>query len=152
MGVVRYDFGGLVFRTTYDFSKLERNICKVAGLYYGQPRILTILKENEGVTLSELSPLCTIGMPSLSVSVRNLQRAGYVRKEGSGKNQRLYLTDEGREKAQIFHEHIDSFYADLLAHLGEENAEMLDASMQRFDNFMKSYNEKFEADHGWNSK
>jgi len=152
MAVVRYDFGGLVFRTTYDFSRLERNICKVAGLYPGQPRILTILKENEGVTLSELSPLCTIGMPSLSVSVRNLQKAGYIRKEGSGKNQHLFLTEEGWEKAQIFHEHIDAFYRDLLADLGEEHSDLLNESMIRFDDYMKRYNETFEADHGWNNK
>ena len=92
MAVVRYDFGGLVFSMTYDFGRLERNFCKVAGIYQGQPRILTILKENEGVTLSELSPLCNIGMPSLSVSLRNLQKSGLVRKDGTGKNQKLYLT------------------------------------------------------------
>ena len=85
MSIIRYEFGGLVFSVTYDFARLERNFCKVAGLYQGQPRILTILKENEGVTLSALSQLCSIGMPSLSVSVRNLQKSGLLRKEGTGK-------------------------------------------------------------------
>ena len=46
MAVVRYDFGGLVYAMTRDFSRLERNFCKFAWLYQGQPRILTILKEN----------------------------------------------------------------------------------------------------------
>ena len=66
MPISRYDFGGLVFAVTRDFARLERNFCKVAGLYQGQPRILTILKTNEGVTLSELSPLCGIGLPTAS--------------------------------------------------------------------------------------
>lgn len=149
MAVVRYDFGGLVFSTTYDFSRLERNFCKIAGIYQGQPRILTILKENEGVTLSELSPLCNIGMPSLSVSVRNLQKSGLVRKEGTGKNQKLFLTETGREKAELFHLQIDSFYKDFLEKLGPEASQQLNDSMQAFDDYLKEFNQQFEIQHGW---
>lgn len=149
MAVVRYDFGGLVFSTTYDFARLERNFCKVAGIYQGQPRILTILKENEGVTLSELSPLCSIGLPSLSVSLRNLQKSGLVRKEGTGKNQKIYLTDTGRERALAFHQQIDKFYEDFLAKLGDDASEQLQTSLRTFDNYLKSFNEQFELQHGW---
>lgn len=149
MAVIRYEFGGLVFSTTYDFDRLERNICKVAGLYQGQPRILTILKENEGVTLSELSPLCSIGMPSLSVSLRNLQKSGLVRKEGAGKNQKLFLTEDGRKKAQIFHELIDAFYAEFLEQLGPEASEQLNQSLKTFDAYLRDYNQRFELQHGW---
>lgn len=149
MAVVRYDFGGLVFGVTYDFARLERNFCKVAGIYQGQPRILTILKQNEGVTLSELSPLCNIGMPSLSVSLRNLQKSGLVRKEGTGKNQKLYLTETGRERALIFHEQIDAFYKEFLSGLGDEAATQLNESLQRFDDYLKDFNEQFETQHGW---
>ena len=140
MPLSRYEFGGLVFNMTYNFSKLERNFCKAAEIYPGQPRILTILKENEGVTLSSLSSLCNIGMPSLSVSVRNMQKTGLIRKEGSGKRQRLYLTDTGRVKALCFHEQIDSFYQDLLRDFGERNAEEIYRSFQRFDEYIKNYN------------
>lgn len=150
MAVVRYDFGGLVFSTTYAFSRLERNFCKVAGIYQGQPRILTILKENEGVTLSELSPLCNIGMPSLSVSLRNMQKSGLIRKEGSGKNQKLFLTDVGREKANLFHVQIDTFYKEFLEHLGPEASEQLNDSLKSFYDYLVSYNRAFEEDHGWN--
>lgn len=149
MAVVRYDFGGLVFSTTYAFSRLERNFCKVAGIYQGQPRILTILKENEGITLSELSPLCNIGMPSLSVSLRNMQKSGLIRKEGTGKNQKLFLTDVGREKALMFHVQIDSFYKEFLEHLGPEASQQLNDSLQSFYVYLVSYNHAFEEDHGW---
>ncbi len=149
MAVIRYNFGGLVFRAVYDFGRLERNICKVAGLYQGQPLILTILKENEGVTLSELSPLCSIGLPSLSVSIRNMQKSGLITKSGTGKNQKLFLTDTGREKALIFHQEIDQFYADFLDHLGPEQAQQLNDSMQCFDDYLRSFNEDYEARHGW---
>ena len=152
MSIIRYDFGGLVFSMTYDFARLERNFCKVAGLYQGQPRILTILKENEGVTLSNLSLLCNIGMPSLSVSVRNLQKSGLIRKEGTGKNQKLFLTDTGRSRALTFHEQIDAFYAELLDSLGPEKSQALNDSFAAFDQYIKDFNKHFEQERGWEKK
>lgn len=149
MAVERIKFGSLVFATTYDFNRLERNFCKVAGLYQGQPRILTILNQNEGVTLSELSPLCNIGMPSLSVSLRNMQKSGLVHKEGSGKNQKLFLTEAGKERAQLFHEQIDCFYLEFLNNLGLEASEQLSQSMETFDQYLRDYNQRFEESHGW---
>lgn len=149
MAVVRFDFGGLVFGVTRDFARLERNFCKIAGLYQGQPRILTILKQNEGVTLSELSPLCSIGLPSLSVSLRNLQKSGLIRKEGTGKNQKIYLTDTGRERALLFHQQIDAFYEEFLDHLGPQASQQLNDSLLQFDEYLQAFNEKFEQRNGW---
>ena len=149
MAVERFEFGSLIFTMTYDFSRLERNFCKVAGLYQGQPRILTILQQHQGVTLSELSPLCSIGMPSLSVSVRNLQKSGLIRKEGSGKNQKIFLTDIGQARALQFHELIDAFYADFLQQLGPEASAEMYRAFQHFDSHIRDFNQKFEADHGW---
>lgn len=149
MAIDRIAFGSMIFKTTYDFARLERNFCKVAGLYQGQPRILTILRENEGLTLSELSPICNIGMPSLSVSLRNMQKSGLIRKEGTGKNQKIFLTETGLEKALCFHQQIDRFYEDLLSFAGEERAATMEASFKAFDDYLNTYNETFELQHGW---
>ena len=149
MPISRYDFGGLIFTVTRDFSRLERNFCKVAGLYQGQPRILTILKSNEGVTLSELSPLCNIGLPSLSVSLRNLQKSGLIRKEGTGKNQKLYLTEQGHQCAMTFHQEIDAFFTRYLTQLGSQQAELFSSTPHSFDQFICAFNEEYELEHGW---
>lgn len=149
MPISRYDFGGLVFTVTRDFARLERNFCKVAGLYQGQPRILTILKTNEGVTLSELSPLCGIGLPSLSVSLRNLQKSGLIRKEGTGKNQKLYLTELGDQRALAFHQEIDSFFSQYLGSLGPEGVEAFSNALSSFDGFISDFNDQYELRHGW---
>ena len=149
MPISRYDFGGLVFTVTRDFARMERNFCKVAGLYQGQPRILTILKSNEGVTLSELSPLCGIGLPSLSVSLRNLQKSGLIRKEGTGKNQKLYLTELGHQCAMIFHQEIDSFFTQYFSTLGPQGAETFGSVLQSFDKFIEDFNDQYELRHGW---
>ena len=149
MPITRYDFGGLVFTVTRDFARMERNFCKVAGLYQGQPRILTILKSNEGVTLSELSPLCGIGLPSLSVSLRNLQKSGLIRKEGTGKNQKLYLTEQGHQCALTFHQEIDSFFTQYFSTLGPQGAEAFGSALSSFDEFIADFNDQYELHHGW---
>ncbi len=139
MAIVRFDFGGLVFSFSRNFARLQRCLCKKTGLYAGQPRVLTILRENEGCSLKELAAACDIGMPSLSVSVRNMEKCGLIRREGSARSPRLYLTQEGREKAYAFHLLIDQFYADFLASISEEEAEQLNRLMQHFSTYMASY-------------
>lgn len=149
MPISRFDFGGLIFTVTRDFARLERNFCKVAGLYQGQPRILTILKTNEGVTLSELSPLCGIGLPSLSVSLRNLQKSGMIRKDGAGKNQRIYLTDLGKAHAMAFHQEIDAFFSEYLSTIGPDGQEQFTQCLQQFDHYIQAFNDTYETQHGW---
>ena len=123
MPISRYDFGGLVFTVTRDFARMERNFCKVAGLYQGQP--------------------------SLSVSLRNLQKSGLLRKEGTGKNQTLYLTELGHQCAMIFHQEIDSFFTQYFSTLGPQGAEAFGSALQSFDKFIEDFNDQYELRHGW---
>ncbi len=146
MAVVRFDFGGLIFSFVNQFARLQRLFCKKTGLYAGQPRVLTILRENEGCTLKELAAVCNIGMPSLSVSVRNMEKTGLIRREGGARSPRLYLTETGWEKAGAFHLLIDRFYAEFLSSVGEEEGEQLDRLLRLFDAFMGEYIERAGAD------
>lgn len=142
MAVVRVDFGGLVFSVVNHFGRLQRLFCKRSGLYAGQPRVLTILREHEGCTLKELAIACDIGMPSLSVSVRNMEKSGLVRREGGARSPRLYLTESGREKAGAFHLLIDRFYEEFLASVSEEEGEQLERLLRRFNAFMDEFIER----------
>lgn len=121
--VNRYDFGGLMFSLTHEYARLMRQVSVRAGLYTGQPRVLTMIKDNDGCTLKELSELCDIGTPSLSVSVRNMEKSGLLRRERGtdGRNQKIFLTESGREKAVAFHLEIDRFYKEMLERLGEDD-------------------------------
>ena len=144
MTVDRYAFGSMLFTMTYHFARLERAFCKSAGLYQGQPRILTILKENEGVTLSELSSLCSIGLPSLSVTLKNLQKSEMIRKEGSGKHQTLFLTEKGREHAMAFHREIDRFYSEYLSGFKPDQVQEFYRYIAGFDRFVQEYCESIK--------
>lgn len=141
----RIEFGSLIFSMMYEFSKMERKMSSNAGLYSGQPRVLTILKFNEGCTLSELSEICGIGMPSLSVSVRNMEKSGLLRREISGSDgrvQKIYLTDEGYQRAQMFHDEIDAFYTDFLATLSQQEIDELAKHLMLMKDTFAGYSEK----------
>ena len=144
MAIERKDFGGLMFAVTYGFTRLQRNLSRRAGLYNGQPRVLTILMEQGSCTLKELSALCDIGMPSLSVSVRNMEKNGLILREGSARSRTLRLTETGRARALAFHEEIDAFYTGLLAELGEADTEQLYALLKRLEASLSRFNDAAE--------
>lgn len=143
MPVDRYKFGGLVFSVLYEFSKVQRKLSNNAGLYSGQPRILTILKDNAGCTLSELSQLCGIGLPSLSVSLRNMVKTGLIYKvieEKGSRLQSLYLTEAGLDKAMAFHEQIDLLYKEFLDSLDDDMQEQMNGILAQLKEYFTQFN------------
>lgn len=142
MAVDRFDFGCVVFAFGAEFTRLQRILSAKAGLYAGQPRVLTMLREHEGCSLKELSRVCNIGMPSLSVSVRNMEKSGLIRREGASRSPQLYLTDAGREKAQDFHVLIDQFFEGFLASLPERDGEQLNDLMDYFTKYMTEFDDR----------
>ena len=120
--------GTALFNFASAQARLMRKFSNDAGLFSGQPRVLTILTDKGGCTLSELSELTGTGMPSLSVSVRNMKKNGLIADDGKrSRNKRLCPTEEGVEKATAFHEEYDAFIAGLEAHFGAERiAEIAD--------------------------
>lgn len=140
MATNRIALGSLLFNTHYNYNHLERQIfCKKANLYSGQPRILTILGSNQGCTLKTLSALSHIGMPSLSVSVRNMEKSGLIRKGSGLRNQQLFLTELGEERAMIFHKEIDDFYKAYIEAVGEESSQALFDSLLKYNQFIETY-------------
>ncbi len=140
MAMNRIALGSLIFNTHYNYNHLERQIlCRKSKLYSGQPRILTILSSNEGCTLKELSAMCHIGMPSLSVSVRNMEKTGLVRKGSGLRNQQLFLTEEGHRRALLFHEEIDRFYKAYVDSVGEERSQVLFDALLEYNQFIEAY-------------
>jgi len=144
MSVGRYEFGGLVYKFLYSYSTLLRGLSGRMGLFSGQPRILTAIKDNPGCTLSDLSELTGVGMPSLSVSVRNLTKAGLIKnsKDAPHRSRGLYLTETGTEKAEAFHEEIDRFFAEYFDLAGEK----VDGFSEALTEFC-SFTDKYYAEH-----
>jgi DNA-binding MarR family transcriptional regulator len=71
------------------------------GLFSGQQDIIILLKHNKGLTISQLAESMDVATPTVSVSIKRMEKAGFVEKRVDDKDARitkLYLTEKG-EKA-----------------------------------------------------
>ncbi len=98
------------------------------GLYVGQEWILFQLREQEGLTHSELAAACSVESPTLSKALQRLERAGIVTRRADATDarvSRIYLTDHGRALCGA----VDAIWAELeertSAHLSVEERLLL---------------------------
>ncbi|HEY73592.1 MAG: MarR family transcriptional regulator [Chloroflexi bacterium] len=69
------------------------------GLYCGQPFVLRVLWQKEGVTHSELAGRLHIQPATITNTLKRMEKAGFVERRQDEQDQRVsrvYLTDAGR--------------------------------------------------------
>jgi len=69
------------------------------GLYRGQPPMLHLLHEQEGLTHSELATRLEVAPATVTKMLQRLEKAGFVQRRPDAIDQRVsrvYLTDAGR--------------------------------------------------------
>lgn len=82
------------------------------GLFSGQQYIVLAIVANEGMTLSELSKKLDITGASASVSVKRMEKAGFIEKradENDARIIRLYPTKKAKAAPKNIKEKMDSF-------------------------------------------
>lgn len=75
-------------------------IFKETEIHPKQVPLLCILEEKEGVSQKEISQKLNISPPTVAVSIKRLEKAGFVERRADEKDQRMsriYLTAEGKE-------------------------------------------------------
>ncbi|MCS0497445.1 MarR family winged helix-turn-helix transcriptional regulator [Ancylobacter mangrovi] len=73
------------------------------GLFPGQETVLKLLAESDGRTMTELASALQVRPPTASKTVGRLSAQGLLARraaEGDARLVRVYLTDEGRARAQ----------------------------------------------------
>jgi MarR family transcriptional regulator, organic hydroperoxide resistance regulator len=69
------------------------------GIYRGQPPVLYLLHEQEGLTQSELAARLEVAPATVTKMLQRLERAGFVQRQTDSEDlrvSRVYLTDAGR--------------------------------------------------------
>jgi DNA-binding MarR family transcriptional regulator len=69
------------------------------GLYRGQPFVLHTLWEQEGITHSELASRMHVSPPTVTNTIKRMEKAGFVERRPDMQDERVsrvYLTDAGR--------------------------------------------------------
>lgn len=143
----KHNFGDIFFSFMLEYDKLERLMCEKSGLYSGQPRVLTTLMSGDGITLKELAYRTKLGPSSLSVSVRNMEKSGLVRKEITPDDHRtclIYLTEKGHGHATLFHQLIHTYFSELNSSFEADMPANLEGILERLLSITNSYYEQLK--------
>lgn len=100
------------------------------GFGRGRERLLVFIKNKPGISQSELARIVDIRPQSLSEIVNKLVTDGFVKKENNAQDKRvveLYLTDEGKIRADEFRCYREEFASQSLSVLTEsEQLQLID--------------------------
>lgn len=113
-------------------SKLIRQAFNEAvaqqGLFSGQQDIVLALVENEGITLSELAKRLEISSATASVSIKRMEKAGFIIKK-TDKNDaritRLYPTEKAKRAPENIKRKMDSLETIIKSNMAEKQAQAL---------------------------
>ncbi len=76
-----------------------QTLLEAIGIYRGQPPVLHILHEQDGLTQSELASRLELTPATVTKMLQRLEKAGFVQRQTDAEDQRVsrvYLTEAGR--------------------------------------------------------
>lgn len=90
------------FRTLMrNHQRIVQNYLSKQGLYMGQPRVLFCLKDNPGISQKELSEKIEISKEATSVSVRRLEKNGFINRHECKNDRRIILLELSNQGLDI---------------------------------------------------
>lgn len=101
---------------------------------FGQFPLLGYVEQHDGCTQQEAAEAMSVSAPAVAVSVKRLQKAGFLKKEADPENlrkSRLSLTDAGRETARAFRQNFDELEAETFGCLSEEEARVFSSLLEK---------------------
>lgn len=93
------------------------------GLFSGQQDILFAIVDNEGVTSSQLSSMSGVSAATISVSVKRMEKAGFIIKKADDNDARiirLYPTQRAKALPQNLRHKMDEFEETLCMGMSKE--------------------------------
>jgi DNA-binding MarR family transcriptional regulator len=85
---------------SYLFGKYLCNELEQIGMRSSYRHVMKPLMDNESLTQLELVKITKLKAPTISITLRNMEREGIVRREKNDADRRethVYITDKGRE-------------------------------------------------------
>lgn len=113
---------------------------KKEGLFSGQQDIILLLMHNPGATISDVATNIGISAASVSVSIKRLEKAGFVTKKQSKSDARitqLFLTEKGSAVPEHIKTKMQNENKKLTTGMTEEEIEMLSNLLDRAINNLK---------------
>jgi MarR family transcriptional regulator, organic hydroperoxide resistance regulator len=91
---------GKISRLVHHFKQLRFADLDTLGLYPGQPRLLNVLMENNGMSQREMAEKMAIAPATLSRMIGRMEKNGYLNKKADKKDHRvihIFSTPQARE-------------------------------------------------------
>lgn len=127
-------------------AQASRKVFNRLQLTEGQPKILYLLRRNDGYVQKELAQICGIKQPTLTELLRRMEEKKYIRKEkvyvsGMKRAYKIYLTKEGREKADELEKEVELLEDRAYMGFSEEEKDLVLDFLLRIENNMKEETE-----------
>lgn len=123
---------GMIGPRTIELSKQIRKRFNEAateqGLFSGQQDVLFNIVENEGITLSSLSKKLGVSGATASVSVKRMEKAGFIVKEPDENDARiirLYPTEKAKQAPEKIKQKMDALEKILTDSMTDEEIYLL---------------------------
>jgi len=111
-----------------------RSVLSENGLFVGQDEILFTIMFNSGAKPSEIAKCSNTSLASISVSLKRLEKAGFIEKrsdENDARISHIYLSEKGRQAMERIHKDLMSFEANMLKGFNEEEKLLLRRYLDR---------------------
>lgn len=111
------------------------------GLFSGQQDILFNVLENEGITLGELADMLGVAVATASVSVKRMEKAGFIYKKADERDARiicLYPTEKARMAPENIKRKMDLLDDEIKSGMSDAEIETFSSLLDRaIDNIKK---------------
>lgn len=115
---------------------LVQNYLSTLNLYMGQPRMLFQLKENPNISQSQLSDILKISKEATSVSIRRLERNGFIERTDCVDDRRikiLKLSESGQKVVKELRKNFDEINSEMFTDLSNEELKELKRMIKIMD-------------------
>lgn len=120
----------------YVCQELER-----IGMRYSYRHIMKPLMENESLTQLELVKITNLKAPTISITLRNMERDGIVRREKNDSDRRethVYITDKGKKMYAKVLAALEKAEKTMLKGLTEKELKAVSASLKKMSENLKT--------------
>lgn len=126
--------------------RITKSAAKV-GLYFGQPTIIEYVSEHDRCTQKELAKALHISPASVAVSLKRIEKAGFITRTQDEKDSRknlLSVTEKGIEAVRDFRKICNTTDEEMFRGFSEEERETLHSLLKRLHKNLDS--ESFTAE------
>lgn len=129
-----------VVRLIHAYGARNHKRLREFGVHPGQMPVLGLLSRQEGLSLREIADILHIKPPTVTVSVKRLEKSGFIYKKEDEKDQRIsriYMTEAGKALDQEIRHAMAENEQILTSGFSEEEQEQLKQFLWRMTENLK---------------